>query len=227
MTGKRSKKLKRPVLALLIIACVMWVFALYHVPAALNILSIRFVRPLATSFMKYNAFIHPWKKINYKWVASDKISNYLKKAVVIAEDDKFYEHHGLDWDAIKLAAKKNWRRKKIAFGASTISQQLVKNLYLTPSKDPVRKVREVLLAVFLDFYLPKERTLELYLNVVEWGPNIFGAEAAARHYFGVSAANLSAPQAAFLASILPNPVKLGGGGFRMTRRTQALLNRIR
>lgn len=204
----------------------VWSIFLYSTPNTLNILSLKFLRPLSTSFMRYKAFSHPLKRTNYKWVAYNEISTYLKHAVVIAEDDRFFEHGGLDWEAMKNAAKVNWKRKHIRFGASTISQQLAKNLYLLPSKDPVRKLREAFLAVFLDAYLSKERILELYLNIVEWGPNVFGAEAAAKYYFGTSARNLGPSQAAFLASILPNPVRLGRGGYHLSSRAQSILNRI-
>lgn len=224
---RRRKKIGPVSLAVLFILGAIWTLVLYQTPSMLNILSIRYARPLSTSFMRYKSFFNPLKRIDYRWVDYDEISNYLKNAVVIAEDDRFFKHAGLDWDAIENAAKVNWARKKFAFGASTISQQLAKNLYLSPSKDPIRKFREMLLAVFLDSYLPKERILELYLNIVEWGPNIYGAEAAARHYFGSSAKNLGAEQAAFLAAILPNPVRLGRGGFRLTSRAQSILNRIR
>lgn len=226
MQRHQNKKLRAPVFALLFIMGALWTLNLYNTPYIFNILSIKYARPISTSFMRYKSFFTPFKGPDYKWVSYNRISNYLKDAVVIAEDDRFFEHSGLDWKAIKSAAAINWKRKKIKFGASTISQQLAKNLYLTPSKDPIRKFREMLLAVFLDSYLSKERILELYLNVVEWGPNIYGAEAAAKHYFGTSAKNLGASQSAFMASILPNPARLGRGGYHLSNRAESILNRI-
>jgi len=199
---------------------------LYNIPMVMNILSLKYTRPISTAFMRYESFFRPFQKINYDWAPYDQISNYLKDAVVIAEDDQFFRHHGLDWQAIRNAIEVNWKRKELAFGASTISQQLAKNLYLSPSKDPIRKFREALLAVFIDSYLSKERILELYLNVVEFGPNIYGAEAAAKHYFNTSAKNLGASQSAFLASILPNPVKLGKRGYYLSNRAISIRNRI-
>jgi monofunctional biosynthetic peptidoglycan transglycosylase len=143
--------------------------------------------------------------LEFKWVPLDRISPYLKQAVVIAEDDQFWVHHGFNWEAIKAAAKTNWKRKSLSFGASTITQQLARNLFLSPSKNPFRKIKELFIALKLERGLTKERILELYLNVAEWGDGIYGAEAAARHYFGTSASNLSKHQASFLAAILPRP----------------------
>lgn len=226
MPKNGRKKLGRFRFFLIAAAGAIWMLCAYHTPMVLNIMSLKYTHPMSTSFMRYKAFFRPFKKVHYDWVSAKKISPYLKNAVIIAEDDQFYTHNGFDWKAIKNAAKTNWKRKKIAFGASTISQQLAKNLYLSPSKDPVRKAREVVLTVILDTYLSKERILELYLNIVEWGPNIYGAEAAARHYFGTSAKNLGPSQAAFLASILPNPVRYGKRGYHLTARGQSILRRI-
>ncbi|HAK89281.1 MAG TPA: monofunctional biosynthetic peptidoglycan transglycosylase [Nitrospiraceae bacterium] len=129
------------------------------------------------------------------------------KAVLIAEDDKFYRHEGFDFEAIQKALEKDIKKKKFKFGGSTISQQLAKNLYLTPSKNPVRKIKEAVLTWRIESTLSKRRILELYLNVAEWGEGIFGIEAAARHYYGKSASALAPEEAARLASVLPNPRK--------------------
>jgi monofunctional biosynthetic peptidoglycan transglycosylase len=145
------------------------------------------------------------RDLEFEWVSLNRISPYLKQAVVIAEDDQFWVHRGFNWEAIKAAAKTNWRRKRLSFGASTITQQLARNLFLSPSKNPFRKLKELFIALKLERGLSKERILELYLNVIEWGDGIYGAEAAARHYFGTSAAHLGKHQAAFLAAILPRP----------------------
>jgi monofunctional biosynthetic peptidoglycan transglycosylase len=125
--------------------------------------------------------------LRYYPVPLNKISPYLVKAVLIAEDDKFYRHEGFDWDALQKALEKNLKEGKIKYGGSTISQQLAKNLYLSPSKNPIRKIKEAILTVRLEKALGKRRILELYLNIAEWGLGVFGAEAASRYYFGKSA----------------------------------------
>lgn len=145
------------------------------------------------------------RKLKWRCVPIARISPYLQQAVLIAEDDKFYSHDGFDYDMIGQAVERNLEAGRIRFGASTITQQLAKNLYLTPSRNPLRKLREAIITWRLEQSLAKQRILELYLNVVEWGPGVFGAEAAARYHFGLAAADLSPQQAARLAAILPNP----------------------
>jgi monofunctional glycosyltransferase len=165
--------------------------------------------PKKTSFMEYRE--EESKKngkklrIQKKWVSLGQISPYVMKAVIIAEDDKFWSHKGFDVDAIQKALEKDLEKGKFTFGGSTISQQLVKNIYLTPSKNPLRKAKEAIITWRLEKALNKRRILELYLNVVEWGESIFGIEAAAQHYFGKPAAALSPQEAARLAAVLPNP----------------------
>lgn len=143
--------------------------------------------------------------IDYRWVPYAQISPYLRRGVLVAEDDTFYEHGGVDVDALQEAIRKDWARKKMTHGGSTITQQLAKNLYLSPSRNPFRKVKEYFIARSLESHLSKKRILELYLNVVEMGEHVYGAEAAAQSYFHTSAASLSAQQAALLAGCLPNP----------------------
>jgi len=140
-----------------------------------------------------------------QWMPYENISPYLRQAVVIAEDDTFYRHQGIEPMQIKRALLKDLERKQLAYGGSTITQQLAKNLYLSPSKNPLRKVKEMLIAWKLEKALSKKRILEIYLNVVEWGPGIYGAEAASRVYFGKSAAELTLDEAVSLAVTLPNP----------------------
>lgn len=167
--------------------------------------------PRLTSFMKIRQ--QEWQEQNNKtsftqsWVPLARISPYLINAVLIAEDDKFYQHRGFDWEALRYAFRKNMKRKRLSFGGSTITQQLTKNLYFGPSKNPLRKLREAIIAWRLERSLSKKRILELYLNVVEWGPRIFGVEAASRHYFDKTASSLSPEESARLAAILPNPHK--------------------
>jgi len=139
------------------------------------------------------------------WRPLHQISPHLRRAVIVAEDARFYQHAGFDWDAIVEAAERNWRAKSFEYGGSTISQQLVKNLYLSSEKSPVRKVKEALITSVMEAKLKKRRILEVYLNVVEWGEGIYGAEAASDYYFSKPATELTPQEAAFLAAILPAP----------------------
>lgn len=139
------------------------------------------------------------------WVPLASISPHLVRAVLIAEDDRFYLHGGVDWTAFKAAAAYNWKKKRMQRGASTISQQVARNLFLSPSRNVGRKIREILIARHLERSLGKERILEIYLNIVEWGDGIFGVEAAAQAYFGKSSSALTPAEAVELAAALPSP----------------------
>jgi len=173
--------------------------------------------PTKTAFMTHREIQWEFKglknkKIYQVWVPLSKISPYAAKAVLIAEDDKFYAHEGFDFEAMQKAVEKDIKLGKLKYGGSTISQQLAKNLFLSPSKNPLRKAKEVILTWRLENNLSKRRILEIYLNVAEWGDGIFGIEAASRHYFGKSAAELTPMEAARLAVVLPNPLKLNPTG---------------
>ena len=144
-------------------------------------------------------------RIAYAWVPYERISPLLKRAMIAAEDAKFVEHEGFDWDGIQQALDKNYRRGRVVAGGSTITQQLAKNLFLSSQRSYWRKAEEAAITVMLEALLDKRRIFELYLNVIEWGDGLFGCEAASRHYFGVSARDLSAEQAARLAAMAPNP----------------------
>ena len=148
---------------------------------------------------------NPKAALRHRWVDYGRISNHLKRAVVAAEDAKFIDHEGFDWEGIQRALERNQRRGKPVAGGSTISQQLAKNLFLSGERSLVRKGQEAIITLMLETVMSKRRILELYLNVAEWGEGVFGAEAAARHYFGVSAASLGPEQAARLAAMLPRP----------------------
>lgn len=195
-----------------------------------NVAKMKKQNPGKTSFMEYRE--KEWKqkgkkiKIQKKWVSLRDISPYLVKAVIISEDDKFWSHHGFDLDAIQKALEKNVEKGKFKFGGSTISQQLTKNLYLTPDKNPIRKFKEAVITWRIERTLSKRRILELYLNVVEWGEGIFGAETASLHYFGKPAALLTAQEAAKLVVILPNPRKyrLDGSSQYVEKRAQIIYN---
>lgn len=144
-------------------------------------------------------------QLNQQWVSYPNISAHLKRALIVAEDAKFLEHEGFDWEGIQVAYEKNLKKGRIVAGGSTISQQLAKNLFLSSSRTPWRKAQETLITLMLEHILSKRRIFEIYLNVIEWGDGVFGAEAAARHYYGVRAGNLSATQAAQLAAMVTNP----------------------
>jgi monofunctional biosynthetic peptidoglycan transglycosylase len=143
--------------------------------------------------------------LRWTWVPLARMSPHLLRAVLVSEDASFYRHKGFDWDGLKDALTRNWEQGRLRRGGSTITQQLAKNLYLSPDKNLLRKGHEAMLARELERTLPKKRILELYLNVAEWGHGVFGAEAAARHHFGKSAGDVSPAEAALLAAMLPSP----------------------
>ena len=147
----------------------------------------------------------PQAELKHIWVPYNRISVHLKRAVIAAEDARFLEHEGFDFEGMEQAYEKNLRKGKVVAGGSTISQQLAKNLFLSGSRTPWRKAVEALITLMLEFMMDKRRILEIYLNTIEWGNGIFGAEAAARHYYGVSASALSKEQAARLAAMVPKP----------------------
>jgi monofunctional glycosyltransferase len=196
------------------------------------------VRPLADEAPETTAFIElrarearresrPIERVQ-RWVAYDDISQNLKRAVLTAEDSAFFDHDGLDYEELKKSMAL-WKQGDFSRGASTITQQLAKNLYLSPSRNPSRKFRELLITRLLEGALPKRRILELYLNVVEWGDGVYGADAAARTYFRVPASGLSAEQAALLAGSLINPRRYSPGSppRRLRQRQAIILRRMR
>lgn len=165
--------------------------------------------PSSSAFMEDRLEViqekRPEAELKHKWVDYEKISNNLKRAVIASEDAKFLNHEGFDWEGIQKAYEKNLKNGKIVAGGSTISQQLAKNLFLSTKRTPWRKAQEAIITVMLEKTMSKRRILEIYLNVIEWGNGVFGAEAAARHYYKTSAARLSKGQAARLAAMIPNP----------------------
>jgi monofunctional glycosyltransferase len=170
----------------------------------------------------------PDAKLKHQWVAYDRVSPSLKRAIVAAEDARFADHEGFDWEAIEKALEKNRKKGKVVAGASTISQQLAKNLFLSAARTPWRKGQEALITVMIEQLMDKRRILEIYLNVIEWGEGVFGAEAAARHYFGTSAASLSPESAARLAAMVPNPrfYDRNRNTAWLSRKTQLILARM-
>ena len=189
------------VAALLLLLYQTWIFA--HV-----VWWIRF-DPVSSRFMEDRLEVlqesRPDAGLRHRWVPYERISIHLKRAVLAAEDNKFLDHSGFDWGALRQAYEKNLRKGRVVAGGSTISQQLAKNLFLSPQRTPWRKAQEAVITVMLEAVMSKRRILEIYLNVIEWGNGVFGAEAAARHYFRTSAAALGPQQAARLAAMVPNP----------------------
>jgi monofunctional glycosyltransferase len=183
--------------------------ALWHAYLAATIWWWRDHPPQETAFMAYRMSElrakTPAAQLRYRFVPYDRISMNLKRAMIAAEDAHFVDHEGFDWDGIQLALEKNQRRGRVVAGGSTITQQLAKNLFLSPSRSYWRKAEEAVITVMLEVILDKQRIFELYLNVIEWGNGVFGAEAAAQRYFGTTAARLTSEQAARLAAMAPNP----------------------
>lgn len=202
MSGKKRTIVLLIVVPLLIVLCVQLYFFLMVCwyaqfnPRQTNMMSDQ-LSALRTT--------NPKAELKYQWVAYERISPNLKRAVIASEDANFADHDGVDWEALQKAYERNNKRHKVVGGGSTITQQLAKNLFLSGSRSYLRKGQELVIAYMLETVLSKQRILELYLNVVEYGRGIFGAEAAARHYFQTSAAALGAAQSARLAVMLPNP----------------------
>lgn len=165
--------------------------------------------PSTSAFMEDRLEIlqqaNPNAELRHKWMSYKKISVHLKRAVIASEDAKFNDHEGFDWEGIQKAYEKNLKKGKIVAGGSTISQQLAKNLFLSTKRTPWRKLEEAMITLMLEKMLTKRRIYEIYLNIIEWGNGVFGAEAAARHYFRISASGLGSYQAAKLAAMIPNP----------------------
>lgn len=167
---------------------------------------------------------NPDAELRHKWVAYERISPHLKRSIIAAEDSKFLDHEGFDVEGIQNAVEKNIKKGKLVAGGSTISQQLAKNLFLSGSRNFIRKGQEAIITLMIESTWSKRRILEVYLNVIEWGNGVYGAEAAARRYYKTSAANLSARQAAQLAAMVPNPRWLEN--HRSSRKYQRRVNTI-
>ena len=188
---------------------VLGLFLLYFAWIFLHVLWWNFVNPSSSAFMEERLETmqekNPKARLKHVWVPYDKISLNLKRALVAAEDANFMEHAGFDWDAIQRAYEKNRQRGKVVAGGSTISQQLAKNLFLSPKRSALRKLEEAFITLIIETVMSKERIFEIYLNIIEWGNGVFGCEAAAKYYFKTSAARLDAYEAAKLAAMVPNP----------------------
>lgn len=190
------------------------------------------VDPDMTSFMEIRLAElrakRPDARLAKQWMPYERISPQLKRALVSAEDGKFMQHYGFDWDGIQKAMEKNERKGKAVAGGSTITQQLAKNLFLSPERSLLRKGEEAVITLMIETLWSKRRILEVYLNVIEWGNGVFGAEAAARHYFGIGAGQLSAEQAARLAAMVPSPrfYDRNRGAPGLSRKTDVILARM-
>ena len=198
-----------------------------------DVRSLATANPTATAFMQLRidearAAGRAKFSIRHRWVPYSQISPNLRRAVIVTEDAGFYDHDGIDMNEIKASFEKNWEEGQFLRGASTITQQLAKNLYLSPSRNPMRKVKELLITRRLEAALTKRRILEIYLNMIEWGDGIFGCEAASRAYFGKACASLSAEEAALMAGAIINPREHSPARptKRLLRRQQIILKRM-
>ena len=192
-----------------VVSVLFLLFFFYQLWVLLHILLWTVVNPSESAFME-RRLEHLQEKdekatLRHQWVNYNQISIHIKQAVIAAEDAKFIDHEGFDWEGIEKAYEKNKRRKKIVAGGSTISQQLAKNLFLSNQRTPWRKIEETITTLMLETILSKKRILEIYLNVIEWGNNVYGIEAASQRYFSAHAIELNSFQSAKLASMIPNP----------------------
>jgi monofunctional biosynthetic peptidoglycan transglycosylase len=226
---KRGRQAGR---AVAILFAIGFSYAAYLYLTLPDVRVLRTTNPSTTAFQELRAREQiskgqPPKKVQ-RWVSYSRISPHLKRAVLVAEDSKFWQHEGIDFEQLKESMEVNIERGEFVRGASTITQQLAKNLYLSPSKNPIRKLREMLIARRLEAELSKQRILELYLNVIEWGDGVYGAEGAARTYFGKSAAELGPSESALLAAAIVNPRLLDPGHptARLRRRQQMIALRM-
>jgi monofunctional biosynthetic peptidoglycan transglycosylase len=191
-----------------------------------------FFNPSTSAFMEDRLQVlqqkNPDAMLRHKWVPYRKISMNLKRALVASEDANFIEHEGFDWEALQKAYEKNLKKGRIVAGGSTISQQLAKNLFLSGKRSVFRKLQEAIITVMIESVMSKRRIFEIYLNIIEWGNGVFGAEAAARYYFRKSAANLDAWEAARLAAMVPNPrfYDRHRGTAYLHKRTNLILSRM-
>lgn len=212
------------IIGLALLAVQLWFFGW--------IVAWRWLNPSETAFMERERTrlqaVRPSAQLRHQWVAYERISAHLKRAVITAEDARFSEHEGVDWEAIQKAYETNLKRGRPARGGSTITQQLAKNLFLSAERSYVRKGEELVITYMIEAAWNKRRILEVYLNIAEWGDGVFGAEAAARYYYGVSAAQLGPEQSARMAAMLPRPKFYDRNRVSpfLERRTSAILRYI-
>jgi monofunctional glycosyltransferase len=218
--------------ATIIFATLVALAVVYHLVILFQVVRYRSVNPGSTAMMDQRAREASARGEEARqvqtWVPYDRISQNLVRAVLAGEDSRFFDHGGFDWEEMQKALEKDWNEGKFKRGASTISQQLAKNLFLSTSKNPIRKLNEALITWEMEWILGKRRILEIYLNVIEWGSGVFGAEAAARHHFSVPAAMLGPEQAARLAAMVPSPRRYAPGSETayLQRRTEVIRGRM-
>ena len=192
------------------IICVFLLFEIFTLPL-LSIANLDTDNPKTTALMQQRKEEAKDKgktlRIDYRWVSLSRIPKHVRMAVLVAEDGAFYSHNGVDWHEVWESVETNLEKGRIVRGGSTITQQLAKNLYLSTSRDPIRKLKELLITWMLEARLTKKRILELYLNIIEWGPGMFGIEAAAQRHFHKPASQLSRDEAARLAAVIPSPLR--------------------
>lgn len=227
-------KIKRLVLYIIFIIFIIFIASiLYILPAFFyDVKKLVKENPTPTSFMKYR--MKQWenqglnKKIKNSWIPLKQISRSMRLAVIVSEDARFWQHDGFDLKAIQNAFEENLKSGRFKYGASTISQQVAKNIYLSPSKNPLRKIKEAIITYRMEQIISKKRILEIYLNIAEMGDGIFGVQEAARHYFGKSSSALNIAESAQLAAILPNPIKYNpkSNSKFVTSRAKIIANRI-
>lgn len=191
-----------------------------------------FYNPSTSAFMQARLDVlrekNPAAVLRTQWVPYERISPNLKRAIIAAEDGKFLEHEGFDFEAIQKAYQKNLKKGRLVAGGSTISQQLAKNLFLSDKKTPWRKIEEAFITLMIENLMSKRRILEIYLNIIEWGNGVFGAEAAIRYYYGVSTSSVTAEQAARLAAMVPSPrfYDRNRNTPRLLKKTDIILSRM-
>ena len=229
----KVRRVSRRAAVKLLMALVLCAALINHIPVVHGVIELRSVSPTTTALMEQRLEEARTRNLEVRkefiWIPYERISPALVRAVLAGEDIRFFQHHGIDLQTLQRAIAQNVREKKFSRGGSTIAQQLAKNLFLSSSKNIMRKLHEAVIAFELTYFLDKRRILELYLNVIEWGDGVYGAEAAARFYYGVSASELNDEQAAFLAAIIPtpraqnNPAASSGPTFERTYRILRLM----
>ena len=201
---KRAWRWAARIVLLLLAAVIIYQFWIFG-----NVVWWIWFNPSTSAFMEERLDVlhqkNPDAVLRHEWVPYERISVNLKRALIAAEDAKFLDHDGFDWEAIQKAYEKNLKKGKVVAGGSTISQQLAKNLFLSGRRTPWRKAEEAMITLMIENVMSKRRIFEIYLNIIEWGNGVFGAQAAARYYYGISAANLGPEQAARLAAMVPKP----------------------
>jgi monofunctional glycosyltransferase len=227
---KRRNFLKKAFAAFLLLFVLVGGYAAYSVVSVPNVAGLKTENPTVTALMEQRAAEQNTQARPLRtWVSFNNISPHLRNAVLVAEDGAFFQHSGVDLHELKEAVKKDWEEKRFARGASTITQQLAKNLYLSTSKNPLRKIREFFIARELEEHLGKQRIFEIYLNVIEWSSGVYGIGPAAQHYFGKSPGALLPEEAAVLAAMIPSPRSYSPSK-RLTpyiaKRKADLLNRL-